>query len=253
VSTECLITDSIVASIPIECLAKSQDPCTGDREAVRIVKCLQRICDPQHPLTFVLYGRAHDVVHTPIDNTRCLVTADGGCEAIIVLAPVHQPAQRVCLQYKINMGISQVIGSAELTAEFNPTTILAGNNISPATLADPETGEIRLSPSSDPRLMRTTFRRGFIVLEEMYRQAINSRGSLFGCRSRELIWNGDIHIIRAQWAAYLPTSSVSRFLQLTAILNGQTIAEGNGIIQLATHLGLDYNVYTDPETHRSPG
>jgi hypothetical protein len=87
VSTECLFTDSIVASIPIDCLAKSQDPCTGDREAVKIVKCLQRICDPQHPLTFVLYGRALDVVHAPMDSTRCLVTADGGCEAIIVLRP----------------------------------------------------------------------------------------------------------------------------------------------------------------------
>jgi hypothetical protein len=31
-----------------------------------------------------------------------------------------------------------------------------------------------------------------------------------------LIWDGDIHIIRAQWAAYLPTSNVSRFLQLAA-------------------------------------
>jgi hypothetical protein len=250
---ECLITDSIVVSIPIDCPEKSQDPHSDNQEAVKIVKCLQWICDPRHSQTYIFYGRAHEVLHAPIDSTRCLVTADGGCQAIVILAPIHEPAQRVCLSYKVNMAISQAIGSAQLTAEFNPTTLLAGNNISPATLADSETGEIRPSPSSDVRLMKTTFRLGFFVLEELYRQAMTTRSDLFGPRSRELIRDGGIHIVRAQWAAYLPTSSVSRFLQLTAILNGQTIAHGNGIIQLATHLGLDFSVYTDPETHEVTG
>ena len=40
-----------------------------------------------------------------------------------------------------------------LVADFNPTTIPTGNNVLPATIADPETGEIDDIPSSSPRFL----------------------------------------------------------------------------------------------------
>lgn len=250
-STEWLITDSIVASIPIESTLEGHDRSSHNPQVAKIFGGLQSICDPQRDHTLILCGRAHEVFHSRFDDTgtKWAATVDGGCEATIVLSAVDLPAQRMSLRYKLMPGMSQFAGPPQLLAEFNPTTILSGNNVSPAALADPETGAIRSHPSSDIKLNNTMFSLGFSVLDEMYRQATNSRDHLFRSRIRDR----DIHLVRVQFAGYLPTPGICGFLQVIAILYGQTIADFDGIIQLATHLGLGFTVYTNPETHQVNG
>src|SRR5271165_292408 len=58
-----------------------------------------------------------------------------------------------------------------LITEFNPTTMLAGNNVHPAAIVDPKTGALSEYPSSHPETMRQIYRLGFDLLEELHQQA----------------------------------------------------------------------------------
>lgn len=51
----------------------------------------------------------------------------------------------------------------------------------------------------------------------------------------QAIEEGDVHVIRSQWCAYVPSSDVSTFLQVLAVLFDQTIADGREIVQLASY------------------
>jgi len=120
-----------------------------------------------------------------------------------------------------------------LQATFNPTTVLAGNNVHPVTLADPETGEFRAFPSSDLKVMARINRLGFDLLEELHQQVTQSKALLFDPSTRSSIRDGDIHLVRAQWCAYLPTPDVPSFLQTVGLMYDHAIAEGKGIIRIA--------------------
>jgi hypothetical protein len=206
---------------------------------------------------FVLYGRAHELLlphpANPDQGTRWTPKLSGGGTLALVLARVDEPAQRVCLRYEVYpyqgpVGLDEPV--SWVVADFNPTTILTGNNLYPATLADPETGELDEVPSSSPRFLTTVFRLGFHLLEQLAQQAGLTTGKLFSPRTWQAIADGDVHVVRSQYAAYLP-ADVRAFLQLLTVLYEQTIAHGKGIIQLATHLGLTFTRY--PPTGRLTG
>jgi hypothetical protein len=178
-------------------------------------------------------------------GTFCTATPDGGLVVQIVLASVECPAQRIRLGYKLVSAVGVDGEAGWLTADLNPTTALAGNNVHPATIADVETGEVTAFPSSDPRVMAQVYRLGFNLLEDLHQQTNRSGTALFDDATRQKIREGDIHLVRAQWCAYFQTTDVSRFLQLIGVLYGHTIASGKTLVQIADHLGLSAEIFTD--------
>jgi hypothetical protein len=62
----------------------------------------------------------------------------------------------------------------KLIAAFNPTMIVAGNNLRAAATLDPETGEIPRHPSSDPRTVSLLLALGFDLLDDLSRQVADA-------------------------------------------------------------------------------
>jgi hypothetical protein len=204
---------------------------------------------------FIIFGRAHRLVlphpANPDQGTQWTPKLSGGGTLELLLSRVDQPAQRVCLRYDVypEQGRTNFAGPESwLVADYNPTTILAGNNVLPVTIADAETGEINEIPSSSPHFLITAYRIAFDLLGQLAQQAGLINGELFSPQTLQAIQDGDVHVTRSQWAGYLP-AIVSAFLQMLVLLYEQTIAHGRGIIQLATHLGLTFMRYP-PQTNR---
>ena len=245
---ESLITNSIVQRVALDW--RGQDPSLSAPTSLQTVTAVLAAF-PRLPAdtTFVIYGHAHSLLlphpANPEQGTRWTPDLAGGGKLELVLARVDQPAQQVRVEYHAyaDQGrISLYEPKSWLVADFNPTTILTGNNVLPATIADPETGEIDDVPSSSPRFLITASRMGLDLLPQLARQAGLTNGDLFSDRTLWAIKHGDVHVVRGQWAAYLP-ADVRAFLQLLVVLYDQTIAYKQGIIQLATHLGLTFVRY----------
>jgi hypothetical protein len=244
---ETLINEPITASIVVDCSARGE-PWNAERsEFARISEGLKLICDPRRDHVFIIYGRAHRVLPPrPGDSSKGTFwrpASDGGGEAQIVLSLVEEPAQRVMLSYQLVRAAAG--GSGWLTCTFNPTTILAGNNVHPATIANPKTGEICAYPSSQPGVMKQVYRLGLDVLEELYQQATGTSGPLFHPKTAAALKAGEFRLICAQWFVYLPTPDVPKFLQLIGVLVGHTIGRGKGLIQIADHLGFEAKTFTE--------
>jgi hypothetical protein len=248
-SHESLVIDSIVETVPLgwerpKTPARSL-PCEGDRLSAG----LRRLCALESDFPLFLNGRAHFVVYGP-SGTKWVRRSDGGCEGHLVLAPRNQPTRWIRIGFKLAKGRGP---EGWLTLDYVPTTILAGDNVYPATFADVQTGEIAPLPSSAPRVISRLYRLGFYVLDDLVQQTtkMESKVSLFDAITRDAIERGEPHIVRAQFCAYLPSDNVARFLQLMAIMFGQTIGARTGIINLATHLGLEFNIYLIPGPTKS--
>lgn len=255
--TETLINEPVVASIVVDRSGPSPLHRSVVSEFAIIARGLRAICDPDQDHLFIICGRAHRVVPTrPADSSKGTLwrpTPGGGGEAQIVLARVDEPAQQVRLSYKLVRAAGEDPESGWLTAEFNPTTILAGNNVHPAAIADPETGEVSPYPSSELGAMRQMHRLGFNLLEELCQQARSTNSLFFRRNTRAAIDSGNFHITRAQWCAYLPAPDVSQFLLFLTTLTGHHIRRGTGIIHLADHLGFSFEKYRNKKTDNLTG
>ncbi len=244
-STEQLIQDSIVASVTLD---ESNDP--SQREQQRIRTALERICHDRRADVVVLFGRAHRILRwrpaIPTSHSS-FTTNDRGCSAEIFLEACDEPAQQARIEVTLKRRDDDPMLSW-LAINFNPTTILGGNNVHPAAPRDPSGGVVR-HPSSALSVVQRTLRLGFDLLDELYRQVSNTRDSLYSEHTRERVRRGRFRIHWVQWAAYLPTQDPVLCLQLIAVLYGQTIARGKGLIDLAAHLGLKRDRFTDDETH----
>ena len=86
---------------------------------------------------------------------------------------------------------------------------------------------------------------GFDLLEQLHQQATKTRALLFHPDTRARIRRGDVHLVRAQWCAYLPTPDVPSFLQTVGLMYDHAIAEGKGIVRVARHLGLSFKYYPE--------
>jgi hypothetical protein len=240
-SQETLINDSIVARIVVD---RPRNARSHHRQTdfERIAATLRAICDPQRKHRFIIYGREHSVIPTrPRDKgTYWRALANGGVHAQIALVSVHEPAQRIYLTYKLEQ--PAYADSSSLIAEFNPTTILAGNNVYPAAIADPITRALGEYPSSHPETMQQIYRLGFDLLEELHDQATTGAERLYQPTTAAAIRSGDFHLIRAQWSAYLPTD-VPTFLQVVGTLYGHSISKGKALIQAANYVGLSFDLY----------
>ena len=106
-------------------------------------------------------------------------------------------------------------------------SIVAGDNVHPASLPNAQTGDTSLCPSSARDSLGQFFRLGFVLLEELWRQARGSSERLFDRATWERIDDGEVRVVRASFAVS-PGPRCSEFLKGLAVLFGQTIACGRG-------------------------
>lgn len=249
-----MLRDSLITETIVECIPVNW-PRFGDRrdgraaEGERLARGLKALCDVDDDFPLMVAGRAHFPVRGP-SGLEFSQRLDGGCEGAIVLSPDQRSTNWMRISFKLVRGRGS---EAWLTAECNPTTLLAGNNVHPATFADDETGCFDRYPSSAPRAVAGLLRICFRVLDDLIGQVTNSSESVFDVATRRSIEGGDVHVVRAQYCVYLPCRDVPRFLQLMAVMFVQTIGDGGGIVSLADVLGLECKLYTHPETHQVTG
>jgi hypothetical protein len=258
-SNESLINDSIVATVTIDASGLSERGNTAENsEYRRVFSALAAICKPtreENAPVVLLNGRAHRTIPSWGMQHGCQWQPhpNGGGVAKIIIHPEDEPAQQIHLKYTLAVA-PNAPHRGWLTVEFNPTTLLTGNNVFAATIEESQTGEIVEYPSSSPKMSKFVYRLGFTVLEEMAQQVGRPTRQLLYCeQTRSRIREGRFHLTRAQWCAYLPVPDRVKFLQMLTVLFGQTIGAGSGIINLATHLGLKFTPYTAPVSHAVTG
>src|SRR5260370_21520799 len=209
---ESLFTDSIVQRAALDW--RGQDPDLPECASLKAVPAILSQFPTIPPgRVFVFYGHAHSLLlpHPANPTQGTLWTPDlaGGGTLRLVFSRADQPAQQVHLEYHAYAQQGEVDLDAPeswLGTDFNPTTIPTGNNVLPATIADPETGEIDDLPSSSPRILIAANRMGLHLLPELARQAGLPNGDLFSDRTLRAIKDGDGHVTRSQSAAYLPAA-----------------------------------------------
>ena len=250
---EKLIFEPVVLRVFIH-YPESTDPIAYQAsEGVRIRTFLSDIVDLDPAFPLILSGRAHGVLpgSSAVGDSRslCNLRTDGGCEGRIVLAPLDPDYKnkRIRLNFKLVKGEG---GKGRLILSSNSTTIVAQDNVHPASLPDPDTGEIVGWPSSSPAVLGQFFRLGFYVLESLFQQMTGSGRELFDPATWARIEGGALHVVSAQNCAFLPSPRVSEDLRGLAVLYGQTIATGKGIINLAKLQGLEFDKpFVNPRTH----
>ena len=254
-STEMLINDTNVASV---CICGSQDDVHPEatRWNMRKFTDFWRVSATR---------RSNTLSSLMVTRMMCFIASRGpqrparllhltATDALrgIVLSRCDEPAQRINVAYKL-VGSRDNVLVSWLTAEQNPTTMLVGNNVFPATQADAATGEFFSNTSSHSKALKAALCSGFQFLTETYRQVLNTQEELFSTGTLGRIIHGDFSLARVQWAAYLPAADRVRFLQLITILYGQTIAQDKEVISLATRLDLISVPYPDPDNHLVTG
>ncbi len=233
-TTEQLIQDSIAVSVTLD---ERNDPSRSEQD--RIQDALERVCHDRQADVVVLFGRAHRILRRRLGiptSRSSFTTNDRGCSAEIFLEVGDEPAQQARIEVTLNRRDDDPMLSW-LTIKLNPTTILGGNNVHPAAPSDPS-GRVVPNPSSALSVVQMNLRLGFHLLDELYLQVSNASDSLYSEHTREIVRRGRFRVFWVQWAACLPTRDRALFLQTIAVLYGQTIARGKGVINLAAYLGL---------------
>jgi hypothetical protein len=241
--------DAVVVSLTIKNASHTDGDAKGLPRSAVLRRRLRAICQPPPDELIILNGQAYNPIYASSDGlaTGCSWTnsGDGGGVGQVVVAPVGQLDARIRVGFKL--AVAKDADTAWLTIESNPTSMRLGHNIHPAAWSNPETGVEVAYPSSDWDAMSDTFRLGFEFAVE-----VGGEG-LFDAETKLAIERGDFHLVRVQWAATKGVKAVTQFLQLLTVVYDPTIARGSGIISNATHLGLDFEPFIDPETHHVTG
>jgi hypothetical protein len=148
-ATEYIVSDSIVACLLIKAPAPpakipSPEPWFRSRSQL-----LGAVCLPKEDDVKLFDGRAYHPVYAnnldPKYNCSWTEKGDGGGYGQIVLSWVDQPRLRV--RVKVKFVVAKDGSKAWLTVDYNPTTLMVGNNVHPAAFIDPQTGVIDNCPS----------------------------------------------------------------------------------------------------------
>ena len=265
---ETLIAETLVLRLGIDPAAPN-DPAPSKAQAYDLKKAISAICEAPDGTIVFYRGTAHTIVKqhpaNPDQGTQLLAHPGSLVAAQIVLAPVDEPSQYIVAQYAVvhNLRGGDQLASQDqesepvlqyfLEASGNPTTIYAGNNVSPVTVPDSQTGAMPQFPSSSRRVIRQMHCVLFEFLEEVAREVTGSARSVYWPRTRRAIAEENFDVVRAQYCSYLPVEDVPLFLQFLTLIFSQRIAMGDGVITIAEHLGLRFRAYTDEETHRIVG
>jgi hypothetical protein len=224
----------------------------ADEEVPAIKQFLKSICS-QLPGSYDVFDRRLQVVKAipgvPMIGTTFADRGERGCDARIVLRCPEEPGKQVHLRY--TLAYHPVARKTKIIAQFNPATIVAGNNVGPTAIRVPCRAESPAWPSSSIRVFGAMLRLGYDLLDAMHAQAF--QGKRLFSRSSTDIRNGRFRVLRAQWASYIPTSDRLGFLQLLPTIYGHTILSGNGTVDLAHHLGLIFDPYPRDGTEERTG
>ena len=154
-------------------------------EGRRLYDAFQTIVDLPPDFPLFIYSRAHRIVPAAASDSAsggsgsfCNVKMDGGCDGRIVLTPLD-PAKRnkrIALNFKLVKGQRD---QGWLTLGWNPTTIVAGDNVHPASMPNAQTGEIVRWPSSAKDTLNPFFRLGFVLLDGFFQQVMKTKEPLF--------------------------------------------------------------------------
>ena len=245
-AVEYLVLHSVIARLTIRGVTGQERSKTLMSQFSDLSKTLQAVCQPPRNKVIFFNHRAYYPVYASSDNlvSGCSWTEadEVGGVGQIVLAPVGQTDARV------RVGVKLVVAKNDKTAwlivEHDPTNMTIGSNIHPAAVTDTATGQPVIYPSSNWVAMDRAFRLGFEFL------AVVAKRKLFDEATQRAIARGDIHLLRVQWAASKPVKSAPQFLQLLTVVYDPRIARGTGIINNATHLGLEFEPRINRDTHR---
>lgn len=217
---------------------------------------IREICNAGEDTTVAFREHALKIIKPDPDNpgqgTQLLSSGPGSaCVAQIVFAPPYQPEHHIALRCALTKNPTRArIGfDNSFQVQFNPTALLTGNSVLPATIADRDTGDIPF-PSSALEVNEIVNRLAFEFLATIHQQITGRSDGLFDAMTAGAIKRGEFSIVRKGWHCYLPVESGERFFQLLTLTFGHTITTSDGIVDLATHLGLRFRIRTDPESHR---
>ncbi len=245
-ATEYLVLHSVTARLAIHGVPGQERAKTLMSQFSDLSKTLQAICQPPREEVIFFDHRAYYPVYASSDNLvrGCFWTEADEVGGIgqVVLAPVGQSLARV--RVRVKLVVAENDKTAWLTVEHDPTTMTIGSNFHPAAFIDPATQQPVISPSSIWVAMDRAFRLGFEFL------AAVAKRKLFDEATQRAIAHGDIHLVRVQWDASKPVKSAPQFQQLLTVVYDPTIARGSGIINNATHLGLEFEPRINRDTHR---
>ena len=227
---EVLIVNSLMTSLIVT-----------EAEAQAIKQFLTSICGHLQ-VSYDVFGRRLEILKAipgvPMRGTTFADRGECSCDARIVLRCPSEPRRQVHVRY--TLGYHAVARKTKLIAQFNPTTIVAGNNVGPVAIPEPWRAAPAW-PSSSLRVFGSMLRLGYDLLDAMHAQAF--QGKRLFSRSSTDIRSGRFRVLRAQWAWYIPTPDRLGFLQLLPTIYGHTILSGKGTVDLAHHLGLIFDPY----------
>ena len=238
---EVLIVDLLMTSLIVT-----------DEEAQAIKQFLKSICGALQG-SYDVFGRRLEVVRAipgvSMSGTSFADRGERSCDARIVLRCPSEPRRQVHVRY--TLGYHAVARKTKLIAQFNPTTIVAGNNVRPVAIPGAWRAEAPAWPSSSLPVFGSMLRLGYDLLDAMHAQAF--QGKRLFSRSSTDIRAGRFRVLRAQWASYIPTRDRLGFLQLLPTIYGHTILSGKGTVDLAHHLGLIFDPYPRDGTEERTG
>ena len=234
-----------------EANGREGDTQVAEKEVPAIKQFLKLICG-QLPGSYDVFGRRLQVVKAkpgvPMRGTTFADRGERGCDARIVLRCPKSPEQ-VHLRY--TLAYHPVARGTKLIAQFNPATIVAGNNVGPVAIPVPGRAGSPARPSSSLAVFGSMLRLGYDLLDAMHAQAF--QGTRLFSRSSTDIRNGRFRVLRAQWASYIPTSDRLGFLQLLPAIYEHTILSGKGTTNTADRLGLIFDPYPRDGTEKQTG
>jgi hypothetical protein len=261
-NTESLITEYLVVRRGLsstKVLPTSVDQESPASEAEKVHDFLEVVGNLREGTVVTHLGKVHHIIKpdsaNPSYGTRLISSGPRPeCAAQIVLARADEPEHHIAVDALIGRSKDKEGGLEYfLDMRGNPTTVQTGNSDSPVTILDPQTGRIPDFASSAPHVIAATNRVFFEFLEKLYPQITTFDDGLFETATAEAINRGEFAIVRMKLRGFLRVASVRRFLQLLALLFGHTISTPEGIIDLATHLGLGFRMRTNRKTNNVTG
>ena len=207
---------------------------------------------PRRFITFVreLVGRPDDFPFKLNERICKIATCksqfavgDGGCAGQIVIETESEHPEESRLGFKLTRGTGN--GGMRLTLMFNPSQLLAGDDVAP-TLSRVDDESAPEFPSSSQFVTAKLLGLGFDVLNELY-QAKHKRPLIYFI---PVFDDADIRLERLDWDALIRTNNPREFLLFLVLLFEPVFTANDGArpLKLADLLKLKTACGTDPKT-----
>jgi hypothetical protein len=250
-SIEFLVLQTVVARLTIPNVTYKKGEKKPKSDFWELSKKLELICLPPRDEVIRFDHRSYYPFYASSDNPvgGCSWTAADEVGGIgqVVLRPVAPSEAHVRVRVGVKLVVEKNDRRASLTVEHDPTAMALGSNFYPNAFIDPTKRRPVASPSSDLAAMDHAFGLGFEFLA-----AVGKR-TLFDDATKRAIARRDMHLVRVQWAAAKPAEDKREVLQLLTVVYDPRIARSSGIVNNATHLGLEFEPRINRKTHYLDG